>query len=504
MRQHLLSHNYILYLFIFLMVGCSKRNPSDYITTMSGRSITKKAVDDFVGAYMKSKEMVGISYAIINDGKVVHHNVAGYAFSEKGIKITKETIFEACSMSKSVFGFFVMTFVEDGMLDLDTPVYNYMPVPDPDISDDERYKKITARMLLSHRAGFPNERENETDGKLKFLFDPNTAYNYSGEGYRYLGQVLMHILNTDHAGFEAEFQRRVAQPLGLDHTVFIQTEYTRKNKAEPYVPEGRVDWKNNYFYKKDNGIVSGASSLHSEALDFSKWMIGIMGNRVLSPASYAELLNIQSSSGEGLFATNYTLGFFANQTPLGKLYAHGGNSIGFTSWFSIQKQKKWGVVLFSNSEYGQDLGIRLNFYLTTGMSFGWYYVMGIIFILSLLNVLILGVRKLIFKAGAANTFQQYCFLSSLFIVFILIVIIALIAFTPLLQTAYGGMTMTLGIAMVVLFSTVFALRNIKVVAQKWQEQHRTLQRKVIDIFHFLCALSFILLLIHFVQIGLSS
>jgi len=321
----------------FLINSCSTN--SDTIKTISGRTIQKETVDDFITSYMESKNMPGISYAIINDGEVVHHNVEGYAFVEKDIKVDNETIFEACSMSKSVFGFFVMTFVDDGILDLDVPIYKYKPEPDPDIIGDERYKKITARMLLSHTSGFPNERENEEDGKLKIYFEPGTSFQYSGEGYRYLGGVIMHILNIDHAAFEAEFQKRVAQPLGMTHTVFIENDYTKSRKAEPYVPEGRVDWRNSYFYKKDIGVVSGASSVHSEPVDFSKWMIGIMNNKILSKESYDELLKIQSSINDPLPA-NYTLGFYKNQTPLGTIYGHGGNSIGFTSYFSIHKTKK--------------------------------------------------------------------------------------------------------------------------------------------------------------------
>jgi CubicO group peptidase (beta-lactamase class C family) len=45
-------------------------------------------------------------------------------------------------------------------------------LPYQDIANDERYQKITARMVLSHRTGFPNWRENEDDKKLKIKFDP--------------------------------------------------------------------------------------------------------------------------------------------------------------------------------------------------------------------------------------------------------------------------------------------------------------------------------------------
>ena len=59
-----------------------------------------------------------LSIAIINDGEVVYHRVKGYSNKEQEILSDKNSIFEGASISKSVFGFFVMNFVEDGLIDL--------------------------------------------------------------------------------------------------------------------------------------------------------------------------------------------------------------------------------------------------------------------------------------------------------------------------------------------------------------------------------------------------
>jgi CubicO group peptidase (beta-lactamase class C family) len=106
-------------------------------------------------------------------------------------------------------------------------------------------------MVLSHRSGFPNWRENEEDKKLKIKFDPGTDYEYSGEGYQYLARVLRNIEGNSWEDLEASFQYKIAKPLGLEHTAFIQTPYTRTNRAEPYDDNGNwIDWQNNYWYKK--------------------------------------------------------------------------------------------------------------------------------------------------------------------------------------------------------------------------------------------------------------
>ena len=143
----------------------------------------------------------------------------GYADVEEKLPITAETIFEGASLSKSVFAFFVLTYVEEGKLSLDKPLYEYLPYDD--IDHDDRYKKIIARMVLSHRSGFPNWRRDEADGKLKIKFEPGTQYHYSGEGYQYLAMVLRHIEGTDWNGLEAAFQTKVLN-YWIENTLFIK------------------------------------------------------------------------------------------------------------------------------------------------------------------------------------------------------------------------------------------------------------------------------------------
>jgi CubicO group peptidase (beta-lactamase class C family) len=308
---------------------------------------------------MDSLNIPGLSIAIINEGKVVYHKALGYANIEEKLPVTEKTIFEGASMSKPVFAFFVMTYVEEGKLDLDKPLYEYLPYPD--IEHDDRYKKITARMVLSHQSGFPNWRENEPDKTLKIKFEPGTGYEYSGEGYQYLAMVLKHIIGTDWSGLEAAFQERVAKPLDMEHTVYIQTPYTRKHKAEPYDENGkRVDWENDYWYKKDKERFVAPASIHSEPIDFSKWMIAMVNKKLLTEESYDELFKhhavIPKSGADQYY---YTLGLIAQDNPYAHLYFHGGNNTGFTCLLVFDTEKDWGYVIFTNSEFGSRLGGEL-------------------------------------------------------------------------------------------------------------------------------------------------
>lgn len=332
--------------------------------SFNGTKVSKKKFNNFLDSQMRNLNIPGVAIAIINKGKVVLHTTIGYANLEQKLAVNNKTIFEGASMSKSVFAFFVMTYVEEGKLDLDKPLYEYLPYDD--IAYDERYKKITARMVLSHRTGFPNWREDENDKKLKIKFEPGTDYSYSGEGYQYLTFVLKQLEGTDWNGLEAAFQRRVAKPLRMKHTVFIQTPYTVANKAEPYKEKYRRHiWKSDYWFKRDKDRFVGAASIHSEPIDFSKWMIAVMNRKLLSAESYNQLFKPHSNL-DGLIkgsSVHYSLGFVTSGTANNTIFFHSGKNSGFTSKYILNEEKDWGYVIFTNSESCGDLETKIFEYL---------------------------------------------------------------------------------------------------------------------------------------------
>lgn len=350
----------LIILISFGLFGCKNQSTDKDIKTLLGTKISQTKIDNFIDQQMDSLNMPALSIAIINDGEVVYHSVKGLANKEKGILADNKSIFEGASISKSIFGFFVMTYVEDGIIDLDKPLYQYMPYPD--IEEDERYEKITARIILSHRSGFPNWRDDYPDKKLFIQFEPGTEYHYSGEGYQYLAKVLKHLLKTNWAGLEDEFQKRVVIPFGMEHSKFIQNDYIKKHKVQPYDKNGNwVDKNADEWWRIRDSVFVAPTTLHSESINFSKWMIGMMNEKGLTKASYEELFRTHSKINDGFFLSDsYSLGF--NNLSLLKLktlYNHNGNNTGFSSYFMFDKEKKWGIVYFTNSKFGDAFGTKL-------------------------------------------------------------------------------------------------------------------------------------------------
>lgn len=334
------------------------------IKNLIGGTVSTETIDGFLASRMEALNVPGASVAIINDRQIVYHRTLGVANTNTGNPITNCSIFQGASITKPLFGYFVMTFVEDGALDLDRPLHEYLPYPD--IAHDERYKAITARMALTHQSGFPNWRSDSEDKKLTIQFDPGTGFSYSGEAYQYLSLVLQEIARVDHAGLEALFQERVAKPLGMTHTEIIPSDALLLRRVYPHVDGKPVIVREENSYQ-DFGAAYG---VHSEAADFSKWLIGLMNEKGLSKSSletYFTRQNVPVPPDDNplILSQDYALGFVVYDTPLGTLYAHNGNNPGFSSLIALERNQGWGVVVFSNGNQTSDLGLDLILFINT-------------------------------------------------------------------------------------------------------------------------------------------
>ncbi len=121
---------------------------------------TVPQLEIYIPELMKKTGVPGLAIAVIRDGKTTWLHGFGMKEVKTGQPVTGETIFEAASLSKPLFTHGVLNLVEQGKLGLDVPLTTFLPRPF--VAGDERRAKITARIVLSHRTGFPNWPADET------------------------------------------------------------------------------------------------------------------------------------------------------------------------------------------------------------------------------------------------------------------------------------------------------------------------------------------------------
>ena len=199
------------------------------LQTLDGQVVPSEELEALINVRMAAAGVTGISCAVINDGHVVYRHAFGVKDSASGARNDDETVFAAASLGKPVFAYLVLLLADEGAVDLDKPLYEYLrkPLPDypnyADLREDERYKQITARMALSHTTGFPNWRTFTEDGRLAIMLKPGTPFSYSGEGIALLQMVIEELTGQD---LETLAQAWVFGPLGMRRTSYVwQTAY---------------------------------------------------------------------------------------------------------------------------------------------------------------------------------------------------------------------------------------------------------------------------------------
>lgn len=217
---------------------------------------------------MNELKVPGVSISVIKNKEIAWSKSFGIADANTKVQVDENTMFEACSMSKPVFAYLVLKLVEQGNLDLDKPLYEYLP--EKFVSNDEDYsKQITARMILSHRSGLPNWRKGseENESPLPIYFKPGTKFSYSGEGIYYLQRVVEHITNES---LESYAKSTLFDKLGLESTSFVWTEKLNPQIAIGHNVDGNCNERKKYLHS------NAAYTLYTTSNEYAKLIIEIM------------------------------------------------------------------------------------------------------------------------------------------------------------------------------------------------------------------------------------
>ena len=304
-----------------------------------------RLLDEYVNKQMAYYKIPGASIAIIKNGKLIYHQIYGVSNIETGLPVTAETLFEAGSVTKPAFAFVVMRLVEKRVLDLDQPLYQLLSFDE--VSQDERYKSITARLVLSHKTGLPNWGKRDSTGHFNLLFLPGTKFGYSGEGYEYLKRVIEHITQKSISQI---LEEELLVPLQLEGLYFQGNDYIKRNSAH-----GHKGFKPSNVRYIEQPMM--AFSMCTEAKAFSKFMLALGNKKGLKRETYKEMLSIESTREDSV---HWSLGFEIEETSVGISYGHSGStSSGFICNFRYFPKPGIGYVFFTNSDMGADLSIPL-------------------------------------------------------------------------------------------------------------------------------------------------
>jgi CubicO group peptidase (beta-lactamase class C family) len=346
------------------LTACGKQ---PRIMRLDGTTITPGEIDATVARLMKEAEVPGLAIAVLNDGKIVYRQAYGVRDKERNLPLTVDSAMYAASFSKSVFAYMVMQLVDKGSLDLDKPVYQYLPKPLPeypsynDLANDARLNQITARMLLSHTSGLPNWRVLEDDRKLHIHFAPGSRYAYSGEGIDLLQLTVESITKKP---LEELMQQLVFQPLGMTRTSMVWQDRFAADFANEHDEYGRS------LGADRRTKAEAAGSMQTTLADFARFTQAVLNGNGLSKKNREEMLgrqiqitskrefptlDDQTTDENKAIRLSYGLGWGLYWTPYGKAFFKEGHSDGEMNYTVCFDTKKSGIIIMTNSANGEGI-----------------------------------------------------------------------------------------------------------------------------------------------------
>jgi CubicO group peptidase (beta-lactamase class C family) len=340
---------------------------------LDGTTIDTTALTRRIDALTRAANVQGLTVTIFNGAERVYSRAFGVADLPTGKPLRTSTEIYGASLSKAVFSVLVMRLVEQGVLDLDKPLQEYVSEPlwrnrgtswHEDLSDlrsDPRYRRITARMCLSHTTGLPGWRWFEPDQKLRIHFEPGASFSYSGEGMTLLQVVIEKVTGQS---LEQLMQAQVFGPYGMR-----TSSYTWQPRFETDYAVGHASNGNVYPKDKDNAA-RAPSTLETTTDDYARFMAAVLRGEGLGAASWDEMFKPQvrirsrtqvgpgaseTTSANDAIELSYGLGWGLQRTPYGWGAFKEGHGDGFQHYSIVYPAKKMGVLLMSNSDNAESI-----------------------------------------------------------------------------------------------------------------------------------------------------
>ena len=336
--------------------------------SLHGLAQTDRVTED-LHRIMEKHDAVGLSVAVVKNGKLAHLQSLGFKNLEKQDSLETDDLFRIASISKSFSAVSIMQLVEAGKLSLEDDVSNLIgfKVRNPKYPE----KIITLKMLLSHTSSINDKGGYFTLDVIDPAKNPNWADSYNdyepGQGYQYCnlnynitGTIIEKISGER---FDQYIKHHVLDPLqlyggynvdslnaSLFTTLYSYDPESKKYEASPMAYASKRDEINNYQMGRSAPVFSPTGGMKISVPDLVKYMMMHMnfgkypGGRIISKRS-AKLMqtNIAEKEGYGMALTN------TDQLIEGeKLVGHTGSAYGLYSAMFFNPKDKFGFVVLTN------------------------------------------------------------------------------------------------------------------------------------------------------------
>jgi CubicO group peptidase (beta-lactamase class C family) len=347
-----------------LLIVLSLLISTSFSAEEKSQKVDLKGFEEFVTKTMEEWKVTGLGISIVKDGKVIFSKGFGFRDVKKGLKVTPKTLFAIGSCSKAFTATTMGILVDEGKLDWDEPVREYLP--SFKLKDSFATERMTPLDLVCHRSGLPRHdlmwysssaTRKELFDRLQYLEpsrDFRTTFQYQNLMFMTAGYMVGEIAGTT---WEKFVQDRIFVPLGMNDSNFsVEDSKKTPDFALPYMEK---DDKIIEIPFRNIDTVGPAGSINSNVTDMADWLLlnlnkGKFGEKqIISEESLKEIHSPQMISSKSFeydesFYTTYGMGWGITAYRGHLRLAHGGGIDGFTALVTFMPRDNIGMVILTN------------------------------------------------------------------------------------------------------------------------------------------------------------
>lgn len=302
----------------------------------------------------------GGAVIVIQDGKILHEAGYGLANLAAGTPITPSHIFHLASVGKQFTAWSVLMLRDQGKLNLDDPVGEYLPEL-AHFGDG-----VTIRRLLNHTSGMPDAYSGKlidalmersalpTNADLLAVlsdadalrFTPGDKYEYSNTGYDVLGALIERVSGQPYPDF---LEEHIFGPLGMENTFSLPSP---RQKTDPLFVDSYVKYQGiiqpyDTYWLDD---IVGSGTIYSSVEDLYRYDQSLYTDALIGPFSLAE--GFQPAILNDGTELPYGFGWELKTEGGQRSFAHGGKWLGYQSFYERFPDRQLSIVVLMNWNYG--------------------------------------------------------------------------------------------------------------------------------------------------------
>jgi CubicO group peptidase (beta-lactamase class C family) len=320
-------------------------------------SSAMRTLDRFIAGYSAAMNAPGLTLALANAEGIVRTAAYGYVDLAAKIPVTTSHLFEIGSITKSFVGLTILQLRDEGKVDLQAPIRNYLPW----LAMETSYGEILVHHLLTHSSGMPDDAPLipvSPERRPRQAMKPGAEFHYSNWGYDALGRL---IETLDGRPWPAAVTARIFRPVGMKDTSPTITSAVRPRIAQSYVPlhDDRPYPRHGALVPAGNLAVEfAAGSIASTPHDMALYMQMILnrgqinGTRIVSEESFKLFSTPHILAPAFGPEASYGYGIAVDKLDGHTRLRHTGGMVSFMSAIHMDLDSRIGAFASVNAQLG--------------------------------------------------------------------------------------------------------------------------------------------------------